>query len=405
MEKENSFGKQSLTPIKGAGLVKKILQISNYIYPNIGGIEQVARDIANALSADGNYEQKIICFNETAKDGDYICHRNETVHDVVDGVEVIRCGCITKKASQSISLTFPGELKKVMDDFDPDIVIFHYPNPFQAQFLQRYFKRNFKFVLYWHLDIVKQKVLGKLFYGQTLRLLNRADVVVATSPLYIEGSPFLSRYKNKCQVIPNCISENRMVVTDDIEQKAKRIRANNKNKIICFGIGRHIPYKGFTCLVEASKYLDGRFIIYIGGRGELTEQLRVQAAGDKKIVFLGRISDEDLIAYYLAMDIFCFPSITKNEAFGIALAEGMFFGKPAVTFHIPGSGVNYVNLKDVTGLEVPNGDSQAYAEAIKLLADNAALRKRMGSEAKCRVGKLFMTHSFRTSILNVIQSL
>ena len=26
--------------------MKKILQISNYMYPNIGGIEQVARDIA-----------------------------------------------------------------------------------------------------------------------------------------------------------------------------------------------------------------------------------------------------------------------------------------------------------------------------------------------------------------------
>ena len=385
--------------------MKKILQISNYIYPNIGGIEQVARDIANTLTADGNYEQKIICFNETARDGDYICKREETVHDVVDGVEVIRCGCITKKSSQSISLTFPGELKKVMNGFNPDIVIFHYPNPFEAQFLQRYFKRNFKFVLYWHLDIVKQKILGKLFYGQTFRLLERADVVVATSPLYIEGSSFLSRYKNKCRVIPNCICENRMVITDDIEHKAKSIRADNKNKIICFGIGRHIPYKGFTYLVEASKYLDDRFIIYIGGRGELTEQLRAQAAGDKKIVFLGRISDEDLIAHYLAMDIFCFPSITKNEAFGIALAEGMFFGKPAVTFYIPGSGVNYVNLKDVTGLEVPNGDSRAYADAIKLLADNTALRDRMGSEARNRVEKLFLTGSFRTNILNIIQSL
>ena len=385
--------------------MKKILQISNYIYPNIGGIEQVTRDIANAFTADGNYEQKIICFNETASDGDYICHRNETVHDVVDGVEVIRCGCITKKASQSISLTFPGELKKLMNHFNPDIIIFHYPNPFEAQFLQRYFKRNFKFVLYWHLDIVKQKILGKLFYGQTIRLLERADVVVATSPLYIEGSLFLSRYKNKCRVIPNCISENRMVITDDIERKAKSIRADNKNKTICFGIGRHIPYKGFTYLVEASKYLDDRFIIYIGGRGELTEQLMAQAAGDKKIVFLGRISDEDLKAYYLAMDIFCFPSITKNEAFGIALAEGLFFGKPAVTFHIPGSGVNYVNLKDVTGLEVPNGDSRAYADAIKLLADNTTLRDRMGAEARNRVKKLFLTDSFRTVILNIIQSL
>ena len=83
----------------------------------------------------------------------------------------------------------------------------------------------------------------------------------------------------------------------------------------------------------------------------------------------------------------------------------MFFGKPAVTFHIPGSGVNYVNLKDVTGLEVPNGDSQAYAEAIKQLAVDSTLRHKMGIEAKNRVKKLFLSGSFREAILSMIHEL
>lgn len=385
--------------------MKRLLQISNYLYPNIGGIEQVARDIANAVSEEGTFEQKIICFNETARDGNYICNRSETVHDMVDGIEVIRCGCITKKFSQSISLTFAHELKKVMENFNPDIVIFHYPNPFEAQFMLPYFNRSFKFVLYWHLDIVKQKMLGELFYWQIIRLLERADKVIATSDLYIEGSPFLRKYKKKCLVIPNCISEKRMVVTDAIRRKAKIIRQDNSGKIICFGIGRHVPYKGFSYLVSAAAYLDGRYKIFIGGRGELTEKLKAQAADDNKISFLGRISDEDLIAYYLAMDIFCFPSVTKNEAFGIALAEGMFFGKPAVTFYIPGSGVNFVNLKGVTGIEVPNGDSRAYAEAIKRLAENPEIRNAMGMEAKKRVETLFLTSTFKSNILEMIHSL
>ena len=82
--------------------MQRILQISNYLYPDIGGIEQVARDIANALISTGKYEQKIICFNETAQDGNYICNRKETVQDEVDGVEVIRCGCITKNVTVNI---------------------------------------------------------------------------------------------------------------------------------------------------------------------------------------------------------------------------------------------------------------------------------------------------------------
>ena len=128
------------------------------------------------------------------------------------------------------------------------------------------------------------------------------------------------------------------------------------------------------------------------------------ANGNKNIIFLGRVSDEDMLAYYLAMDIFCFPSITKNEAFGIALAEAMYFGKPAVTFNIPGSGVNYVNINNATGIEVENRNIKAYAEALKVLADNPELRLKMGEAAKERVEKNFLNSNFRKNILRLIQN-
>lgn len=385
--------------------MKRILQISNYLYPNIGGIEQVARDISSAISSIGSYEQKIICFNENACDGDYVCNREETVHDFVDGIEVIRCGCITKKFSQSISLTFGRELKKIMHDFRPNIVIFHYPNPFEAFFLTNYLHYDFKFILYWHLDIVKQKLLGKLFNSQTVKLLERADKVVATSPLYVEGSSYLSKYKNKCIVIPNCINQVRLKINVNIEKLSSEIKNKYSNRVICFGVGRHVPYKGFKYLIEATKYLDDRFIVLIAGVGEETEKLREYAKEDSNIVFLGKVSEEELVAYYLAMDIFCFPSITKNEAFGLALAEGMYFGKPAVTFTIPGSGVNYVNLNGVTGIECTNRDYIAYADALKKLCQNPELRERMGNAARERVLNHFTSINFKSNIIKLIKLL
>lgn len=60
-------------------------------------------------------------------------------------------------------------------------------------------------------------------------------------------------------------------------------------------------------------------------------------------------------AYLSAMDIFCFPSITKNEAFGLALAEGMYYSKPAITFTIDGSGVNFVSLNGILELKCQTG--------------------------------------------------
>lgn len=382
--------------------MKKILQISKYMYPFIGGTEQVARDIANAFCNNDDIQQKIICFNEDAENEEFICHRGETVKEMVDDVEVIRCGCITKIASQSISMTYPRELKKVFREFKPDIVILHYPNPYVSFFLLRILKENTKLILYWHLDITKQRVLGKLFHRQTIRLLKRADQVIATSPNYIDGSPYLKRFHNKCDVIPNCINQERLAETREAKRKAANIRQKYEGKIICFAVGRHVPYKGMEYLIRASKLLDERFIFLIGGTGELSNQLQEEAKSDKKVRFLGHISDDDLIAYYTACDIFTFPSITKNEAFGIALAEGMYFGKPAVTFTIPGSGVNYVNLNGVTGIECANRDSEAYAEALIKLADNREMCMTYGRNARQRVLDNFTQVQFDKSVIKLI---
>ena len=137
----------------------------------------------------------------------------------------------------------------------------------------------------------------------------------------------------------------------------------------------------------------------------MTESLKEEAGADRKITFLGRLPDEDLAAYCHACDIFCFPSITKNEAFGIALAEGMYCAKPAVTFTIPGSGVNYVNLNGVTGIECLNGDSQAYAEALKKLAGDEKLRKEYGEAAKKRVIDNFTVERFQSKLIKLIEIL
>lgn len=384
--------------------MKKVLQITNHMYPHLGGIERLTRDLADVL-CDQNVEQKILCLNETASDGVYHCNRAETVHDIIDGVEVIRCGCVAKVRSQGLSLTFSRELRCLMDNFQPDIIIFHYPNPFEAHFLLHYRKRKCKLIVYWHLDITRQKVLGKLFQGQTEALLKRADRVVATSPNYVEGSAFLRSVREKCVVIPSCIDPERLVLSPDAERTAKQIRAETGDRVLCFAVGRHVPYKGLIYLIRAATLLDDHFRILIGGAGPLTEALKKAAADDEKIRFTGRLSDEELIACYSACDIFCFPSITKNEAFGLALAEAMYFGKPAVTFTIPGSGVNYVSVDRETGLECPNQDATLYAAALEKLACDPQLRERLGQNAHERVMENFTKGQFRRNIERLLESL
>lgn len=103
-------------------------------------------------------------------------------------------------------------------------------------------------------------------------------------------------------------------------------------------------------------------------------------------------------ALLLSCDIFCFPSITKNEAFGVALAEAMYYGKPAITFNIEGSGVNYVNLNNITGIEVENKCVAQYAKAILDLSNNKQLINKLGYAAKNRVEKLFLYEDYKKNI-------
>lgn len=338
-------------------------------------------------------EQRIICFN----------HGKGNKVDEVDGIKVTRVNCIAKVSSQSISLSLKKYLKREMKEFKPDKVLFHFPNPFLAHYLLKQLKKYPECGLYvfWHLDITKQKVLGKLFNGQTIRLLERAKEVVATSPNYAEYSKYLQKFKDKCRVIPLCVSSQRVTYGQTEELAAQKIREQNEGKTILFAVGRHVPYKGMEYLIRASRLLDDNYRVFIGGKGDLTDSLKKLAAGDDKVQFIGAVDDSTLKAYFLACDIYCFPSITRNEAYGLALAEAMSFGKPAVTFTIEGSGVNFVSLDGVTGTEVENGNVEKYAEAIKELAGDGALREKYGKAARERAEEVFSEDKFREKILKL----
>lgn len=377
--------------------MKKVLHISKYYSPFAGGIEEIAKDCVESL--EGRYEQKVICFNHELNGGNQV--------DIVSNIEIIRCNCEKIISSQPISISYPRILKKTIKEFQPDYILLHYPNPYVSHFLLKLLEDNVKFILYWHLDIVKQRIIGKLFNKQNERLLNRADVIVATSPNYIEGSKWLSKYKKKCHVVPCCINEANLQLNDEILEKSKKIKQENKGNVICLAVGRHTEYKGTRYLLEASKFLNDNYKIMIAGTGELTDSLKEYAKEEclKNVTFLGRVDQNDLLANLNACDIFCFPSITKNEAFGIALAEGMYFKKPAVTFTIPGSGVNYVSLNNQTGIEVPNKDSKAFANALMKLGESEELRSKFGNNGYKRIVENFTYSDFKVKLLNIFNEI
>ena len=373
---------------------KKILQLSNYYYPEIGGIEKIAQAISD--SAKNDFDVRVLCFT----------HEKKSRIDIIDGVKVIRCGTQVKVASQQLSTKMYIEVKRQFKEYDPDIAIVHAPNPFLEWVLLNNISSKCKLIVYWHSDIVKQKVGNVLLSGLTNKLLKHARLVIATSPNYIDGSDFLRRFRKKCVVIPNCIDTEQLELTENAKQISQKIREENVGKYICICVGRQVPYKGFEYAIKAVKQLDDNFVLYMLGRsGESTPRLKQVADGSVRIVFLGEVDDDTLHAYMAACDIFCFPSVTKNEAFGIALAEGMYFGKPTVTFTITGSGVNYVSINGKTGIEVENSNSRAYAKALYKLSLDKRLREKYGQAAKQRVMKLFLRQQFEKRVLKLLKKM
>lgn len=382
----------------------KVLQISKYYYPFLGGTEQVARDIATCFNLYANkIQQKIICFNEDVASNSFCCKHNETLIDNVDGVEVIRCGYDVKISSQAISHIYERKLKEILDDFNPNIIIFHYPNPFVAHILLKYSNYRFKLLIYWHLDITKQKFLKHLFYNQNIKLIERADKILGATPIHLNESEFSKFFANKKVILPYSIDVNNLKISEDEVTQANEIKRKYKNDKIVFFIGRHIEYKGIEYLIQVANKLKNEKIHYIiAGTGPLTDKLKRLSLKNENIEFVGKISDSQKRIYLYACDVFAFPSITRNEAFGIALGEAMYFEKPAVTFKIKGSGVNYLSLNGVTCIECENRNVDEYANAIRTLCNDSVLRKKLGKAAKNRIIENFTIEKFNENLVKCI---
>ena len=85
----------------------------------------------------------------------------------------------------------------------------------------------------------------------------------------------------------------------------------------------------------------------------------------------------------------------------MALIEAMYCRCTPIVFHIEGSGVNWVSIKDQTGLEIPLGDISGYANAIDNLLNNHSLRERLAEVAHQRVIDMF-TEQKSVSIMKAI---
>jgi len=371
----------------------RILQLGKFYPPSTGGTETVVYDITEVLNEYKDVSCDVLCSSKN-----YIYEESSA-----SNYKIIRTKSLGVYFSTSITPQMIFKLKEIINNYD--IIHVHLPDPMANIALMLVDCSKQKIILHWHSDIVKQKLLLKLYEPFQEWMMRRADKIIATTPKYIEGSKYLQKYKDKCVSIPIGIDVCKLQKKDE---KVLQIKEKYKNKIIIFSLGRLVYYKGFEYLIDSAKYLTDKYVILIGGNGPLKDSLYkkiIKNRLESKVKFLGRVEDDELGSYYEACDIYCLPSIVKSEAFGIVQIEAMSFSKPIVATKIDGSGVDWVNKNHVSGVNVNPKNSRELAVAFNELMSNDDIYKKYSEGAKNRFDKLFNRDAMADSVYHTYKEI
>jgi len=333
----------------------RVLHLGKYYPPVEGGIETVTFQMAEGLTRLG-VRSDVLCFDPAGPGGT----------QQWTGYAVHRAPAPLVAASTPLSRDYVRRLARLAPHYD--ILHVHCPNPMAALAL-RLVRPRARVVLQWHSDVIRQQRLNRA-YRLALGdwLARRADAVVGASPAHVEASEYAGAFRGKAHVIPFGLDPAPFAPQRADQAALARLEARFAGRRLVFALGRLIGYKGFDVLVDAAALLGPEWAVLIGGTGPLEGALRARIAerGLADRVFLaGRIPQEELSAHYRACRVFCLPSTTRAEMFGMVQLEAMACGRPVVSTRIPGSGVPWVNEHGVTGLTATPGDASALAQALR----------------------------------------
>ena len=265
-----------------------------------------------------------------------------------------------------------------------DLIHYHFPNPF-ADILHFFCGIRKPFLITYHSDIVKQKLIFFVYRYLMNKFLKASNRIVATSYNYLNSSPFLNDYLKKVEVIPIGID------LKDYPKINKKILENYQKKLkepFFLFVGSLRYYKGLEFALKAIVGTDYKLVI--AGDGDLKCKL-LKLAIDLKlhnVTFLGEITDKEKVCLLNLCKCFLFPSNKRSEAFGISLLEAAAFGKPMISCEI-GTGTSFINIHNHTGLVVKPNSPVDIRNAMKFIISNPEITTSMASNARKRYLEIF----------------
>lgn len=307
----------------------RIVHLTKYLPTTFhGGIECVTLEMAKA-ARDFGFQVSVIgaCGGENPDPS-----RNSALPNT-DGIEFVGLPTYGRLGPIPIAPMFLNHLETLED---ANIIHLHLPNPLAEIAILRFIStrtaRSYqtKLIPVLHAEMLRLPWLSKHWVRLFQRpFLSKSDRIIAATKQLVESSDYYREYLERCVFMPFCTSQPPSMKGAALADKSK-----SASEISLLSIGRLVPYKGYDVLIQALSELKGNWNLKIIGSGPERGRLRI-LINEKhlcsRIEILTGVPDSKKAILLANTDIVIVPSITRQEAFGIVIAEAFSFAKPVLT--------------------------------------------------------------------------
>ncbi len=363
----------------------KVLQVSTYFLPVIGGLENVVHNLSKALLNRG-HEVHVLASNLTLTQ-----EKIDVERETIDGLSVLRIPC--KKLRYG--LEYPNSLdRSLFEGFD--VVHLHaHLSPFYLSAARRAKEAGIPVLLHFMaIDGVRThrnpgvKFFGSLFESYSMKTYrDLIDVALAKSQVDYEkltgpyGFPAVKMLPDGCPAL--CFERH--------EGRVFREKFGVASEKMILFLGRLHPLKGIDVLIKAAELVvkehsDACFIIAGPDDGMMPEIIQIiEARGlGENVKTTGFLSEEEKLSALSTCRMLVIPSLSDIvEVYSTVISEAFAQKKPVIASEIGGLSARVDDGRN--GFLVRPYDHEQLAHRIMQLLADEALAERMGEEGILQV--------------------
>lgn len=304
--------------------MKKVLQLTVHLFPNVGGVETHLKDLKNSLIKRG-WEVFFLAYQPLSTKVEWkIIEREKNLF-------ILRIPWIRGFFEKLIHNPFLEFIYLVPGLFivAPFIIFIYSPDFLHAHGLSAavaavIWGKIFKIKTIISLHSLYAFPKKGLYHDFVKLLFKNADFILSLSRKSNEEVKAMGIGSGKKGVFTYWVDLDNFKRVADAKNKLKW-----EGKFIVLFVGRLVPGKGIEELLESSKLWDKNIKLVIIGSGPMHDQITQFAMSRRSLNFLGKIDQNSLSNYYSAADFVIVPS-TSEEGFGRVIIESLACETPVI---------------------------------------------------------------------------